>query len=275
MVMRVVVPLDGSDVAARAIGPAHALAERTGAELVLLSTRWDDGVGEARDALNAQAAEIDYERTATTIVHDRAAAPAILMAADEPGVTVCMSTHGRGGLGRALLGSVTEEVLRHATHPILLVGPSLDRGAWQSEHWFVDAILLVAVDGSPASEAVVPAAADWGRMLDLQPRVVEVLPAPIGILVDRHDDATETAEARRVAEALDSVERPSQHTVLHGADVAAALLDCARGLPVALIAMGTHGRTGLARVTLGSVAMRVVHGSACPVLIARSADLAN
>jgi nucleotide-binding universal stress UspA family protein len=179
----------------------------------------------------------------------------------------------RSGLRRALLGSVTEEVLRHARHPIVLVGPSLDRGAWQLEHWFAEAKLLVAIDGSPASEAVVSDAREWGQMLDLHPLVVEVAPEPIGIRVQRRDDAIPTAEVRQAAEALDSLERPSQHAVLHAVDVAASLLDYARGLPVALIAMGTHGRTGLARVTLGSVAMRVVHGSACPVLVTPSHNL--
>ena len=244
------------------------MAERTQATLLLLTTRWDDRGDEAQAYLQQQAVDLAYERLDTMVVQDRAAADAILIVADEPETVVCMSTHGRGGLGQAVLGSVAEEVVRHARWPLLLVGPSLEPGAWQFAAWFSDGKLMVPVDGSATSEAVVPAASEWARLLDLQPSVIEVLPAPIGVRMER--EMPESDAVHRVVEALASVSRPPRGEVLQGEDVAASLLDYANGLPATLIAMTTHGRTGISRVTFGSVTMRVVHHSPCPVLVVRS-----
>jgi nucleotide-binding universal stress UspA family protein len=269
MVAKVVVPLDGSALAARALGPAQALAKRTGASLLLLSTRWDDAVDPAREYLQRQAAELGFERVDTMVIYDRVAGPAILTQVDEPDCVVCMSTHGRGGLGEAVLGSVAEEVLRRSTRPLLLVGPGLENGVWQSEHWFADGKLLVTVDGSEASEAIVPAAGEWARLLGLKPWVAHVVRGPADVVLEL-DSPEAGATVDRVARNLAEAGLAPQGKVIHGYDTAASILDFAERLPATLVAMATHGRSGFARVALGSVAMRVVHHSFCPVLVVRS-----
>jgi nucleotide-binding universal stress UspA family protein len=128
MITKVVVPLDGSALAERAVTPARSLAERIGATLLLMTARSGDDAGEARQRLDKQATALGFDRVDTAIVHDRSAAEAILTEARDPNAVVCMSTHGRSGLGQALLGSVAEAVLRGSDRPVLLVGPSLDRG---------------------------------------------------------------------------------------------------------------------------------------------------
>ena len=269
MITKVVVPLDGSALAERAVTPARSLAERIGASLVLVTARrGDDDVGEARQCLDKQAAELGFDRVETAIVHDRSAAEAVLTQARDPNAVVCMSSHGRSGVGRAMLGSVAEDVLRGSDRPVLVVGPSLERGCWQYAHWFADGKLLVAIDGSKASETVVPAAAEWSRLLGLRAWAVRVATISIGIDWKREEYAAEAAAlVRPVAEALPDVGGPAQWDVIEGPSVAVSLLYYANHLPASLVVMGTHGRTGLARVALGSVAMHVVHQSHCPVLV--------
>jgi nucleotide-binding universal stress UspA family protein len=274
MIAKVVVPLDGSLLAARALGPARALAERTGASLLLLMSVWGGAVGEPGEDLAGQAAALDFERVETLVVRDRSAGRAIVTQSGEPGSVVCMSTHGRSGIGQAVLGSVAADVLQRSDRPVLLLGPSLERGAWESEHWFADGKLLVAVDGSKASEAVVPAAAAWSRTLHLPSLVLQVLLPTVGLILNSSEHAAESGAVRSVAERLPQVDGATGWEVLHGHDVAASLLEYANRLPTTLIAMTTHGRSGLARVALGSVATRVVHKSPCPVLVVRSPHLA-
>jgi nucleotide-binding universal stress UspA family protein len=274
MLARIVVPLDGSRLAATAVGPARSLAEVTGASLLLMTTHWDDDVGGAEEYLAGQAARLDVGHLETAIIHDRTAPDAILLEAHDPDTVICMSTHGRSGIGRAALGSIAETVLRDAHHPLLLVGPGLERGAWELAHWPTNGQLLVPVDGSKNSEAIVPTASEWARMLGLRASVAHVVPTSVGLVVERRDRPLQAAVLRRVADALPDASGVAGWEILHGTDVADSLVGYARERSVTLIAMATHGRTGFARFALGSIATRVVHKSPCPVLVLRSPDLA-
>jgi nucleotide-binding universal stress UspA family protein len=273
MITRVVVPLDGSEHAVRAVGPARALAEATGAWLRLVTTRWDNEVDHARQHLEHEAAALGFDRVETVVVHDRSAPEAILVESREAGSVVCMATHGRGGVRQMVLGSVAEAVLRGSSRPILLVGPSVERGVWQFAQWFLHGNLLVALDGSKISEVILPVAADWAGLLELREWMVQVLPPSTDAGIDAPERQTESAYVRNVARGMHAADSPSQWEILHAPDAAEALIAYACRLPATMVAMATHGRTGLARVALGSVAMRVVHHSPCPVLVLRPADL--
>jgi nucleotide-binding universal stress UspA family protein len=268
-----VVPLDGSAVAAAAVTPGRDLAEALGATLVLMTAEpmilWHEQLDEAQAYLAEQAAQTGYPAVETLVIEDQARQQAILSQGKAADSIVCMATHGRGGLGQAVLGSTAEAVLRASTRPVLLVGPGVDRGARRVR----DGTLVVAVDGSDASEAILPAAADWVHWLGLRPWAVEVLPPPSGTAIEP-DPAAEGAAVHHAAQALrDRDGKSAQWEVLHGADPADALVAFAERLPASLVAMGTHGRTGLARVTLGSVTMRVARDCTCPVLVQRSPSL--
>ena len=265
MIKKIVVPLDGSQLAQHAVAPAHALALRLEATVVLMTTHWDDGLGKADEYLQEQAAELGDVHAETTVVHDRVAAEAILLSTRELDTVVCMSTHGRSGIGQAVLGSVAEEVLRKADRPVFIVGPALDPDTWESAYWFDDGRILVALDGSATSEAIVPVAAEWAGLLGLGVELVQVLITPVGLRLRSNGGGAESAALEAIAARIEASTKPGCQ-VLHGPDVAASLLDFAASAPATLIALTTHGRTGLARVTLGSVAMQVVHRSPCPVL---------
>lgn len=259
----VVVPLDGSPDATRALVPAVVLAERLAARVLLLSTHWDDGMGAAAEHLEHRAQGLPVPAD-TEVVHDRSAAEAIAMWACSPRALVCMTTHGRSGLNQAVLGGVAEEVVRAAHRPVVLVGPSTDLDVP------IDSgPVLVGLDGSPLGEASLPVAAVWADRLGSEVVLVEVRPA--GRAIAEEPRAAESAYvrglARRLHDARPGGEPVPGWTVLHALDPADGLIAEAHRARAGLVALTTHGRSGLSRVVLGSVVGRVVRHCPTPVLV--------
>lgn len=259
---RVVVPLDGSSLAETAIPHARAIA--AGGRLTLVTTTWDGDGAKPEEYLEAQAAGMRPDDVDVLVIRDREAPDAILLAAeDRPGSTICMATHGRSGLGEAVLGSVAEAVVRTAVKPVLLVGP----GAIAPNRSLP---VVVAVDGPQTAASVAPAAAELADALSVGIRVVEVVappPLPFSPETDTPGWPTDGAGATDAQAALVALGKPAERTILRDVDPAHAILRFVTDLPASFIVMGTHGRRGFARVVLGSVAMRVVHASPCPVLV--------
>jgi nucleotide-binding universal stress UspA family protein len=180
-----------------------------------------------------------------------------------------MSTHGRGGLGRAVLGSVAEEALVDAAVPFVLVGPHHRAGP-------LDGPVVLAIDGSLRSEVVAPLAAEWSTLLGaplwvvsvIDPRDAAAARAALG-----GDHVDEGAHVHRVAGTLAAdLGRDVDWEVLHDDDPATALVRFATERGARVVVMATHGRTGLARVTMGSVTARVVRDHPGVVLVVRTAD---
>jgi nucleotide-binding universal stress UspA family protein len=147
MYQRIVVPLDGSDVAEQALPEAQRLALLTGAPIHLVRVidptqlPWYGSYGVVMDAATVQGVLGDEERmgdaylssvakrleemgiTANTELR-RGRAARELVAAAKTGDVIVLASHGRGGITRWLLGSVAEDVLRHASVPVLLIRAS-------------------------------------------------------------------------------------------------------------------------------------------------------
>ena len=102
-------------------------------------------------------------------------ADSILDEAEVDGALVCIASHGRGGLGTALLGSITEEVLRKSPRPVLVVGPKFEARPWRQ-----DGQIVASVDGSPFSEQAIPVAAEWSATFDLPLWLVQVAAPHVG-----------------------------------------------------------------------------------------------
>jgi nucleotide-binding universal stress UspA family protein len=262
----VVVPLDGSPRAETAL--AHARAIARGAPLTLVTTMWGRDGDAPRKYLEQQAAALADIEVKTTVIGDREAADAILLVSRElPGSTICMATHGRSGLGEAVLGSVAESVVRGAESPVMLVGPHAAPEPSPS------ADLVVAVENPETASAITPAAAALASALTLKAWAVEVVapaPVPFSTEVDLMGWPGDGAGAEAAVGALESLGCRAESKVLRDPDPAAAIVRFVRELPAAFVVVGTHARQGLARVALGSVAMQVVHRSPCPVLVVRS-----
>lgn len=145
MAEKVLVPLDGSPLSACVLPWVHAYRARVPVDLFLLRvippvTAYavaafggveplpvpDDSEERRREAAEALRAVAAAEgRPVTTLVREGAPGPEIIAAADEIGADlIVMSTHGRTGLARLLVGSVTEEVIRRSGRPVLVLRPS-------------------------------------------------------------------------------------------------------------------------------------------------------
>jgi nucleotide-binding universal stress UspA family protein len=150
MFSTILVPLDGSDLAVAALPAAKAMASKFGAKLVLLTvvetgaatlalganaaaggmtdpaaitTEVDAHVEAAKAYLSATVEQLAEESLAAEFeVRGGSPGGAVVDAADESGAElIVMSSHGRGGLGRLIFGSVAEHVVRHATMPVMII----------------------------------------------------------------------------------------------------------------------------------------------------------
>lgn len=144
MFKRIIVPLDGSELAASALNEAEDLARLTGAPLQLVRVvdftmlESTGGYGMALSYIPTQELlEVEHERaeeyletvaadlrrfgfTVSTAVY-RGRVARVLTQVSSPGDVIVMASHGHGGLTRWFLGSVAEDVIRHATCPVLLL----------------------------------------------------------------------------------------------------------------------------------------------------------
>jgi nucleotide-binding universal stress UspA family protein len=301
MPRQIMVPLDGSPFSEHALPVALDLARRTGARLhiahvheapvaqvypdglPIFDERWDG-------ALRAQ--EEEYLRSLAhrcmetagispvTELLDGAVATAIASHAAEAGIdSIVMTTHGRGGISRAWVGSVADALVRKAAIPILLIRPKAQVVDWQSgaeaQH------VLIPLDGSELAEGILEPAIELGTLLGARFTLLRVvLPIPFaagrqsaGLAFSEEgvEQSRQNAEAhlQRVAATLRQQDvTVSVDTVLHTAP-ALGILDYAATSSVDLIAMATHGRGGWSRVALGSVADKVMRGTMMPVLLYR------
>jgi nucleotide-binding universal stress UspA family protein len=194
---------------------------------------------------------------------------------------VVMATHGRGAMERAWLGSVADRVVREATVPVLLVRP-VEEAAPDLTSTTAVTRILVPLDGSSLSEAVLGPAADLAAALDVPLTLLRVVGSrmdlgstylPHAAKEQREQVAREREEAESYLEGVrtrlagegvelagaDIVEGPAAHSILERADPDGA----------EIIAMATHGRGGLRRLVLGSVTDKVVRAALGPVLAVR------
>jgi nucleotide-binding universal stress UspA family protein len=274
MAKTIIVPLDGSELAERALTPAAALAKRTGAQVIVMTSQRGGVIVEPKHYLADVAAQAGITGPEVTVIPDRSVVTGLQkMVADVADPLVCMSTHGYSRLLHAVLGSKAEEAIRQLRAPMLLIGPHVDPDlAVRFES------VVVCTDGTPMSRAIVPEVSQWIQALRLQTRVVQVLNRDARrALEERRDDpAVEVSVAQALAQSLPTRGAADVNwNVLHSDHTAHALVDYARDVFASLIAMATHGRTGLARLALGSVAAAVVHDASCPVLVVRPDSLVD
>jgi nucleotide-binding universal stress UspA family protein len=270
----IIVPLDGSDFAEAALAPAGALARRTGARVVVTTSKLGGVLVDSEQYLTSAAARAGISNAEVVVISDRsivAGLQEILADVAEP--VLCTSTHGRSGVAQALLGSTAEWMIRDLRAPMLLVGPRVEPAAATSF-----ANVVVCTDGTPESRAIIPELSTWVGQLRLRVWVVQVVDpdAQLELEAAGEQPAIEFGAVHAVAEALLSRDGAGVNwDVMHRRDVPDAIVDYTRAIPASFIAMATHGRTGFQRFALGSVAASVVHTAPCPVLVVRPDDLAD
>jgi nucleotide-binding universal stress UspA family protein len=289
MYQTILVPLDGSRFAERALPFAQMLATPIGARLILIRAAlirpWHGGQPQANYVEAMEEAEayladvkgrLDPSVTVETSAFYGEAAEAILAAvAERKGDLVVMSTHGHSGPGRWVYGTVADRVMRRAEVPILLV-PASCVEAWSGEGRFR---ILVPLDGSGLAEEVLAPAND----------LVEVFRAETILLrvIDPVRDASVWAQwqaglpldptallysARQYLERIaDGWRAAGRAVVVHSAvgPVASAIDTVARQQHVSVIAMTTHGRSGRICSVMSNVTTSVVQRANVPILLVR------
>ena len=279
MVRKILVPLDGSEQA-EAILPEARLLASPDAEIHLLHVTPlpTPPTGEPTRLLGLHEMALPYLEKARRLVpgargldlvRSGAPAEAILQVALEMNIDlVAMTTHARKGLGRWALGSVAEAVVRRTELPVLLKRPEVAARTSPLRR------ILVPLDGSERSAAVLqtvtPIAAASGAeivLLHVTPRVPD--PAPQWAMAG--PISVTGAPAHRYQEIADRLEEAdlTAWSVMAEGDAAEQILERSRELDVDLIAMATHGRTGLSRVLFGSVTQEVLRRSDRPLLLIR------
>lgn len=270
----IVVPLDGSAFAERALRPACAIAARLESARVLLLTCSPEDIDGAQHELDDRAGLYsDLVEVETRLVRNGDPADVILAtAATEPDAMLCMATHGKGGIRSAVMGSVATQIVCRSTQPLVLVGPRCRTAILPGER----GRMLVSSDGSAFSDSIAPTAATWCERLQLEPWLTEVVgpdenPEPAERPVPNREVEAARARLGELSEHFDMPTSAARIRVLHGAP-GSSIAWFAERLPAALIALATHGHSGLTRLTMGSVANEVVRHAPCPVLITRPTD---
>jgi len=291
MLKTILLPLDGSSLAERALTYVAVLARRCEARVILVqavqahtlpgtdpSGAQFEVTSGAEEYLKHASGRLSADGIVTeTHVYYNDPVHAILDAATRQRADlIVMSTHGRGGLSRMLYGSVADQILRRARVPVLLV-PSIVEHSWPADG---PLSLLVPLDGSElATEALHSAdllTEAFGAQLALL-RVVQPVSYPLvgeGYAYVPFDEEAEVADARRYLD--DQAARLSGDGVRVSTNVAVGeparvIGEIAREQDVDVVVMATHGHGGLSRVILGSVATATLRHTTAPLLLVRPA----
>ncbi|HEX6239197.1 MAG TPA: universal stress protein [Acidimicrobiales bacterium] len=255
----ILVPLDGSRLAERALAPALELVERIGVPLRLVSRALP---GEEEELASYLAGLADRHADVTdveTSVEERDAIPSAIAANVGGGTLVCMSTHGHSGPVRVLIGSVASALLRAIDVPALVVGPKVPDPATIG-----DGRIVACLDGSHLAERTVEPAHRWSRALGLPLWLVQVVPPGLEVEERTHGDVSEGAYLAGLAASVGEV---TGWDVLHDTDPADAIVAMDGRDPVAVLVLATRGRSGWSRLALGSVTSTVMREATVPVLV--------
>ncbi len=281
------VPLDGSATAEAVLPLAQTIAEALSLKLVLLDLvpgAWPDGderngasfrparnyLTGAAQSLTALGLEVE---TLVRAAGDDVAAGIVTASDDLDAELVMMASHGRTGVRRMVMGSVADAVVRTASRPVLVVragsAPQEARGLGR---------VLLPLDGSSRSEAALALAVRVAQATGATLELAQVVPwswalvasAPEAYLPEGLDEQLEQGARDYLQQAAAKLPAGlrAEVKVLRG-DPATTLIDHAAATHAGLVVMSTHGRGGVTRWALGSVADKLLRAGGLPLLLVR------
>ena len=295
MYTRILVPLDGSAAAENALPYAEEIAAKHGAEIILASVS-------ERPAVETDHLYHSYlEHIAERVQHrlkDWGAkegakvksevllgtpAGEILRYADENNVSlVTMASRGHSSRGPWLLGNIAAKVLRATGKPVLLVRAPADKATLQEKRLVKR--ILVPLDGSKLGEVAIPYAEALAQALGAELVLFQALITPasqVGYYEGRSMSPAEFQELEEKISAsamdyLDGLGKASKAkglrplSVVREGSAPEQILEYAETNRIDLIAMSTHGRSGIGRWVWGSVTDKVLHAGDTAVLTVRA-----
>lgn len=301
MLRTILVPLDGSELAERALPIALDIARRAGGTVHLLRTHvplaivgataegvFTQDMLEADDSLRARALRYleekahnltkDWGVAVNVRVVDGAPGACIVEAAAEVNAgLIVMTTHGAGGFAPGWLGSVCDAVIRHSHRPVLAL-PENDAHAGEA---FVPKRIAIALDGSARADGIIPMARDlallFGASVDVVRIITPFIPNDVSSIIasEPPDPYGIEAEAMAAKDAIDAVVKglseaglKAQATVRVEISPVKSILAHVEESDPDVLALATQGR-GFSRLFIGSVADKLIRGARRPVLVLR------
>ena len=285
--MRILIPLDGSPLAEHALAPATQLAKhlQPAAEIVLVRiVRYpavEAGLAGPYPGMSSAALLDDMLAEASAYLHVTAQLPFFagltVQSSAEMGITaqaigaiarrehcelIMMTSHGRTGIGKLVLGSVAEEVIRNAQVPVLVVRPEGE--TFPDVGRFTPLTILVPLDGTPLCEAAIEPAATIARAFHGTLYLVRVLPA-----VPHAKDVTAQEAYAYLTVFHDRLTQAgiTVHRSLGWGEPAEQIIAKAQEHRADIVAIATHGRTPLGQLLQGSIAATVLHQVPLPMLV--------
>ena len=296
MYEKILIPLDGSELAEVALPYAEELAGRLGSEVTLIyvSESAEDPYHYMHQVYVQQMVEATKHGTEKYLEKPQGRAikveSAILMGhpaeeivdyADKEKIgLIVMATHGRSGVRRWVLGSVADKVVRATKRPVALIRAKGTRPDVREKGILNKA--LVPLDGSKESEAVIPYIEELASKLKAEVVLFQVVAQAYriypggdpGVQVPFTEEQMEPLKAsaeqylEEVTSGLKGRGVTTRYEVRVG-DAAEEIINLADELCVDLVAMSTHGRSGVSRWNIGSVADKVLHAGNTPLLLVR------
>jgi nucleotide-binding universal stress UspA family protein len=303
MYTKIIVPLDGSTLAEGVLPYARSLARRLELPVTLLQVIDPEIVSSyttARDmsqydtimaAMKVSSGE--YLRKTASLLGEPLKVDSLIeiggpadtivrVAARDSGALIAMATHGRSGFQRWTMGSVADKVLHSASNHLLLIRPPEEAGGKPSEEELLTKI-VVPLDGSKLAERVLPHIIELAQKMLAEIILLRAYALPLamyGIGEGDHVPNIDELQARVRLEAKEYLDAKVEElkartagklsSVLLEGFGPAEIIDFAKKTPDNMIAMCTHGRSGMKRWVLGSVTERVVQASGDPVLVIRA-----
>lgn len=302
MLRTILVPLDGSVLAERALPLAADIARRSGGAVHLVRAHVplavvgataegaifsqdmlaaDDALRRrAKDYIDAAATRVaaEWGLRVSGVTEDGSPAGLITDIADRIDADlVIMTTHGAGGFTPDWLGSVADSVIRHSHRPVLAL-PENDAHLGET---FTPRRILVTLDGSTLASAILPIARDvaiaFGAQIDLIRIVAPYVPGDViaTLSADRPDPFGIDAESVHAKKSLDDaaaelhkVGIKTTVTVRVDLSPTRCLLDHVKETEPDCLAIATQGR-GVSRIFLGSVADKLIRSAGRPVIVLR------
>jgi nucleotide-binding universal stress UspA family protein len=280
MIERIVVPLDGSLTAEAILPQVRRVLYRNDSEVILVRAvnpptvenailPAEAELAAAREYILGQLERLEKSGVrARCVVRIGSPVGLILDVVEEEKATmIALATHGASGVKRFLFGSVAEAVMRKSPVPVLLMRPF-----WSYE--LVPPVrpeqaavrnVLLPVDGSDLSLEALPGMIEFADLFEARVILLRVLEVKGG---------EEKAEAEKQLKAIaKAIEKKGVETLclVEKGEPVEQILKAARFHEIDLIAMTTHGRSGLSRAVTGSVTEQVLRKATVPMLVTRNA----
>jgi len=308
MLDQILVTLDGSDFGEHALPFAKAIAEKTGAGVtishvsccepptdLLQNTPFQyEGVNMAayeekhaeeqraylREQEEAMKGELPQNQVSSALLEGYVTEALERHAREIDAKLIIMTTHGRTGVSRAWLGSVADSLVRHSTFPLLVIRPLDDGQSFPTARF---QHFLVPLDGSATGEKILEPTVALAKAMGARVTLLHVVspyitvgarvsPLPSGHLEERLAKAE--AYLAGVAERLSGEGVEATPKIESHFAPARAILKTAEEEDVDLIAIATHGYTGVKRALLGSVTDKVLRAAKWPLLLERPPEMA-